>query len=122
MSAGSHTEPGGYTGQGREQLHQTVRGRAVPCATADASVGASEQFEISDGRTPQEVAQALRLGGFDPVWKDWDQALGFGMMISLNGEKTDARGAATVAELVRTLQFTAANIADRAQRSRPASP
>ena len=23
MSAGSHTEPGGYTGAGREKLHQT---------------------------------------------------------------------------------------------------
>ena len=29
MSAGSHTEPGGYTGAGREKLHQTVRGRIV---------------------------------------------------------------------------------------------
>src|SRR5689334_9433180 len=29
MSAGSHTEPGGYTGQGIAHLHQTVRGRIV---------------------------------------------------------------------------------------------
>ena len=29
MSAGSHTEPGGYTGAGRDKLHQTVRGRIV---------------------------------------------------------------------------------------------
>ena len=29
MSAGSHTEPGGYTGAGKEKLHQTVRGRIV---------------------------------------------------------------------------------------------
>src|SRR5438552_6779735 len=29
MSAGSHTEPGGYTGQGREKVHLTVRGRIV---------------------------------------------------------------------------------------------
>ena len=29
MSAGSHTEPGGYTGQGRDDLHLTVRGRRV---------------------------------------------------------------------------------------------
>src|SRR5436189_3983910 len=29
MSAGSHTEPGGYTRQGREHLHRTVRGRIV---------------------------------------------------------------------------------------------
>src|SRR5438045_3095140 len=30
MSAGSHTEPGGYTGQGREKVHRTVRGRIMP--------------------------------------------------------------------------------------------
>ena len=30
MSSGSHTEPGGYTGQGREAVHQTVRGRILP--------------------------------------------------------------------------------------------
>src|SRR6266571_1138986 len=35
MSAGSHTEPGGYTGAGKEHLHQTVRGRIV-------EMGASE--------------------------------------------------------------------------------
>src|SRR5436309_7340349 len=29
MSAGSHTEPGGYTGRGVEHLHHTVRGRIV---------------------------------------------------------------------------------------------
>src|SRR5215207_6029922 len=29
MSAGSHTEPGGYTGEGREDLHLTIRGRRV---------------------------------------------------------------------------------------------
>ncbi|MBN8246572.1 MAG: 2-iminoacetate synthase ThiH, partial [Verrucomicrobia bacterium] len=28
-SAGSHTEPGGYTGAGRDQVHHTVRGRIV---------------------------------------------------------------------------------------------
>src|SRR5207248_1101062 len=30
MSAGSHTEPGGYTRRGTEHLHQTVRGRIIP--------------------------------------------------------------------------------------------
>src|SRR5438132_5217750 len=30
MSAGSHTEPGGYTRRGTEHLHQTVRGRIMP--------------------------------------------------------------------------------------------
>jgi 2-iminoacetate synthase len=76
MSAGSHTEPGGYTRQGRENLHQTIRGRPVACEFGqDQPALAAEQFEISDARTPEQVALSLRTSGFDPVWKDWDQAL-----------------------------------------------
>jgi 2-iminoacetate synthase len=52
MSAGSHTEPGGYA------------------APSDAE----PQFSIADTRTPAEVAAALRAGGYDPVWKDWQRA------------------------------------------------
>ncbi len=52
MSAGSHTEPGGY---------------------AEAS-DAEPQFSISDTRSPDEVADALRSAGYDPVWKDWQRA------------------------------------------------
>ena len=74
MSAGSHTEPGGYTGLGSDNLHLTVRGRAMACdAPADAL--ATEQFSISDQRTPHEVAARLRHLDLDPVWKDWDQAI-----------------------------------------------
>jgi len=49
-SAGSHTEPEGYT-------HPDE---------------ATQQFEVSDTRSPEEVAAALRAMGYDPVWKDWD--------------------------------------------------
>jgi 2-iminoacetate synthase len=52
MSAGSHTEPGGYA---RESA-------------------AEPQFEISDTRSPAEVAAALRDLGVEPVWKDWQRA------------------------------------------------
>lgn len=52
VSAGSKTDPGGYA------------------STTDAL----EQFEISDERSPLEVAQMLRERGFEPVWKDWDKA------------------------------------------------
>ena len=52
MSAGSHTEPGGY---------------AAPSE-------AEPQFEISDDRSPDEVAAALRALGYDPVWKDWQRS------------------------------------------------
>jgi 2-iminoacetate synthase len=48
MSAGSHTEPGGY---------------AAPSE-------AEPQFEVSDTRPPSEVAAMLRSAGYDPVWKD----------------------------------------------------
>ena len=48
MSAGSHTEPGGY---------------AVPSE-------AGPQFEISDTRSPEEVAVVVRRSGYEPVWMD----------------------------------------------------
>ena len=53
MSAGSKTEPGGYTMQDH----------------------ALEQFEIDDDRSPMEVAAMIKSQGFDPVWKDWDAVL-----------------------------------------------
>jgi 2-iminoacetate synthase len=51
MSAGSHTEPGGY---------------------AEASA-AEAQFEIADTRSPADIARMLRANGYDPVWKDWER-------------------------------------------------
>lgn len=50
MSAGSHTEPGGYA-HPKEEL---------------------EQFEVCDSRTPAEVEKAIAAEGYQPVWKDWD--------------------------------------------------
>ena len=50
MSAASRTEPGGY-------------------ATHPQAL---EQFSVSDERSAQEVEQALRTLGREPVWKDWD--------------------------------------------------
>jgi 2-iminoacetate synthase len=52
LSAGSHTEPGGYTGPS----------------------DAEPQFSVADERTPAEVAAALRVAGYDPVWKDWQRS------------------------------------------------
>ena len=75
MSAGSHTEPGGYTGQGKQALHLTVRGRQVALENPSANDTAAEQFEISDPRSPSEIASLLRQNGYEPVWKDWDQAI-----------------------------------------------
>ena len=81
MSAGSHTEPGGYTGAGKEHLHQTVRGRIVElgasewATTRSDDVHATGQFDIADERSPQEVADRIRRLGYEPVWKDWDAAL-----------------------------------------------
>ena len=77
MSAGSHTEPGGYTGQGKEKVHRTVRGRIMPpdVSPTRADDIATGQFEISDPRSPQEIAAVLRRDGIEPVWKDWDTAL-----------------------------------------------
>jgi 2-iminoacetate synthase len=76
MSAGSHTEPGGYTRRGVDHLHQTVRGRIVPPEFQNGEDQlATGQFEISDDRSPQRIADLLRQRGLDPVWKDWEQTL-----------------------------------------------
>ncbi|ABZ76470.1 thiazole biosynthesis protein ThiH [Shewanella halifaxensis HAW-EB4] len=50
VSAGSSTQPGGYVEPNTEL----------------------DQFEISDGRTPQVVAKAMLERGLNPVWKDWE--------------------------------------------------
>jgi 2-iminoacetate synthase len=77
ISAGSHTEPGGYTGAGREKLHHTQHGRMVALAAGSSewASGATGQFDIADSRSPGEVADLLKRLGYDPVWKDWDAAL-----------------------------------------------
>ena len=75
MSAGSHTEPGGYTGQGTADLHLTVRGRRQEIEKSEGCDRATEQFGIADERSPEEVAAMLRARGLDPVWKDWDEAI-----------------------------------------------
>lgn len=77
MSAGSHTEPGGYTGAGRDKLHRTERGRIVELGASEwaAEPGATGQFEIADERPAAVVAERLRALGYEPVWKDWDAAL-----------------------------------------------
>ena len=83
MSAGSLTEPGGYTGAGKEKIHHTERGKIVELASGASEWAAQEnratnatgQFEISDDRSPGEVAELIRRLGYEPVWKDWDAAL-----------------------------------------------
>ncbi|MCP4443445.1 MAG: 2-iminoacetate synthase ThiH [Aureispira sp.] len=50
VSAGSKTNPGGY-------------------AVEPQSL---EQFEISDERSPQAIADMIRQQGYEPVWKNWD--------------------------------------------------
>jgi len=52
LSAGSKTNPGGYS----------VHSRAI------------EQFEIDDNRSPAQVAAMIKQAGYAPVWKDWDSA------------------------------------------------
>jgi 2-iminoacetate synthase len=72
MSAGSHTEPGGYTGQGREALHLTVRGKAL---SGTGGAAATEQFAISDDRDARTMGTNLADMGLEPVWKDWDAGI-----------------------------------------------
>lgn len=51
MSAGSKTNPGGYS----------------------VDVKSLEQFEIEDNRTPGQVAAVIAASGYEPVWKDWEK-------------------------------------------------
>lgn len=80
ISAGSHTEPGGYTGAGRDQLHRTENGRIVELTgngserAADKPATATHQFQIADERSAEEMALQIRRMGYEPVWKDWDTA------------------------------------------------
>lgn len=83
VSAGSHTEPGGYTGAGKENIHVTQRGRVVPL-TGDASewsplanrrTGATGQFDIADERSPEDIVAVIQRLGYEAVWKDWDAVL-----------------------------------------------
>jgi len=83
MSAGARTEPGGYTGAGREKIHHTERGIIKELASGASEwapqdkrpTNATGQFNIGDERPPQEVAELIRRLGYEPVWKDWDAAL-----------------------------------------------
>jgi len=77
MSAGSHTEPGGYTGAGKDKLHHTQRGRILELGASEwaEATQATGQFNIADERSPDEVAERIRSLGYEPVWKDWDAAL-----------------------------------------------
>ncbi len=76
MSAGSHTEPGGYTGAGHRDLHLTVKGRRIEIEpAAKTTAAATGQFDIADTRPASEIAALLKHRRFDPVWKDWDEAI-----------------------------------------------
>ena len=83
ISAGSHTEPGGYTGAGKDKIHRTEKGRIVELASGasewaavpERATNATGQFEIADGRSAQEISTLLNRLGYEPVWKDWDAAL-----------------------------------------------
>jgi 2-iminoacetate synthase len=83
MSAGARTEPGGYTGAGRENIHHTERGIIKELASGASEwaaqpgqvTNATGQFNVADERSAGEVAGQIRKLGYEPVWKDWDAAL-----------------------------------------------
>lgn len=53
MSAGSKTEPGGYSRAQKEAV----------------------QFSVEDDRTVEEFCKRVKELGFDPVFKDWDSSM-----------------------------------------------
>ena len=54
ISAGSKTDPGGYS----------MKEHSL------------EQFEVHDNRSPEEFAKVIKEKGYEPVWKDWDASYG----------------------------------------------
>jgi 2-iminoacetate synthase len=52
MSAGSRTDPGGYSQKSE----------------------AEAPFEVADHRSPQAVVEVICRKRYEPVWKDWDAA------------------------------------------------
>lgn len=52
ISAGSRTNPGGYS----------------------SAKDAAEQFTIDDKRSPAQIARVIQSHGYEAVWKDWDAA------------------------------------------------
>lgn len=75
MSAIARTEPGGYTGVGRQSAHHTIHGNQVALDDSQKDEKVTEQFSISDHRTPAQVVAAIEAAGLEPVWKDWDPGL-----------------------------------------------
>lgn len=53
MSAGSKTNPGGYT----------------------LETGSLEQFEICDDRSAEDIRTLIKRSGYEPVYKDWDNRI-----------------------------------------------
>jgi 2-iminoacetate synthase len=54
LSAGSKTDPGGYTANIEPEL---------------------EQFMVNDNRSPKQILQSIADHDYEAVWKDWDKAL-----------------------------------------------
>ena len=56
ISAGSKTDPGGYSHPGTE----------------------TAQFDVNDDRSPVEMKKMVEAQGYEVVWKDWDRVYDFG--------------------------------------------
>jgi 2-iminoacetate synthase len=106
MSAGSRTEPGGYTGAGKEKLHQTVRGRIV-------AAGSSEWALV--GRPSSAVAQLRRVEASSRAGSDVSKP-GNGSSVASPHQKqataatgqfeiADGRSSQEVADLIRKLGY-----------------
>jgi 2-iminoacetate synthase len=96
MSAGSHTEPGGYTGAGREKLHQTVRGRIVELAS-----GASEWATVGRASSRAESGDREKNGGSSVASTHQNHATAATGQFQI----ADERSSQEVAELIRRLGY-----------------
>ena len=66
------------SGRAREPIQAAAEVRTSVSAGVSTAVGGhvkpgdTGQFEISDGRSVDEVCRMLRARGYQPVFKDWE--------------------------------------------------
>jgi 2-iminoacetate synthase len=109
MSAGSHTEPGGYTGAGKEKIHQTVRGRIVELASGApvspklriSSEGASEWATVGRASSRAEAGDQKKNGGSSGASPHQNQATAATGQFQI----ADERSSREVADLIRRLGY-----------------
>jgi 2-iminoacetate synthase len=101
MSAGSHTEPGGYTGAGKEKIHQTVRGKIVELGAPVLPKLRISSEGASEWAPPTSVGRAFSRAGSSVASPHQNCATNATGQFQI----ADERSAGEVAALIRRLGY-----------------